>query len=705
MRLSVDVGGTFTDLVLQQADGRLRMYKAPTTGADPVVGVLDVIGLAATDLGRSTKTLLSDCEIFIHATTRATNAILAGGTARTAFLTTEGHPDILLLREGGRSEPFNYTLPYPEPYVPRSLTFEVPERIGSEGEIVKPLNEAAVVEIVARLKTKKVEAVGVCLLWSIVNPVHEQRVAAILERDLPGVPISVSHRLNPSLREYRRASSTCIDASLKPLMGAYLGSLQTRLAAAGFEGRLLTVTSLGSVVDAAQLAEAPIHSVKSGPSVAPIGGRYYAQLDGQSDTAIVADTGGTSYDVSLVRRGTIPWTRETWLGEPFRGHMTGFPSVDVRSIGAGGGSIAWVDEGGMLHVGPRSAGSTPGPVCYGRGGTEPTVTDAALVLGYIDPAYFLGGAIPLNLDAAGQAIDQHIGGPLELGLHEAASAILSVATENMIHAIEDVTINQGIDPATAILIGGGGAGGLNAMRIARRLGCTAVIIPAVGATLSAASALISDLSTEFSATCFTTSAAFDFERVNATLKELEAKCLAFVRGPGTGSLKSEINFFAEGRYPHQIWEVEVPIEAPHIGSPKEVERLVERLHNVHKELFAFNDAGSGIEIVSWRARVACRLPKAREIIVIENEPEGSHPQSRKAWFPDVGLVEATVRTFAALEIGRPVEGPAIIESGFTTVVVDPGATVSRTASGSLVIRPDTGQQRARTGRKRRKVNA
>jgi N-methylhydantoinase A len=529
-------------------------------------------------------------------------------------------------------------------------------------------------------------------------------VGEILEESLPGVPYTLSHRVNPSLREYRRASSTCIDASLKPLMGAYLGSLRQRLGQAGFSGRLLTVTSLGSVVDAAHLAEAPIHSVKSGPSIAPIAGRYYALLDGNSDTAIIADTGGTSYDVSLVRRGTIPWTRETWLGEPFRGHMTGFPSVDVRSIGAGGGSIAWVDEGGMLHVGPKSAGSTPGPVCYARGGIEPTVTDAALVLGYIDPAYFLGGAIPLDLKAAKAAVERKICDPLGLGLHEAASAILSLTTENMIHAIEDVTINQGIDPSTAILIGGGGAGGLNALRIARRLGCPAVIIPAVGATLTAASALISDLSTEFSTTCFTTSADFDFERVNAALSELETRCRTFIEGPGTGTLKSEISFFAEARYPHQIWEVEVPLESARMEGPEDVELLVERLHKTHEELFAFSDAGSEIEVVTWRARVKCRLPRASGILLAQSRSESGAAQPRMAWFSEVGLVQTPVHYFSAMKPGRQVKGPAIVESGFTTVVVDPGATVARTPSGSLLLRPQAAS-RAPTQRRRSKIGA
>src|SRR5581483_7888409 len=471
MRFAVDTGGTFTDLVVEDDDGVLHLFKSPTRPDDPVRGVLDVLDVAAGELGDD---LLARGAVFVHATTRAINAVLTGTTARTAFLTTGGHPDVLLFREGGRTDPFNFTRPYPQPYLPRSLTFEVPERIDAEGEVVEPLDEEAVVSICSRLRELGVEAVGVCLLWSIANPAHEQRVGELLEEHLPGVPYTLSHRLNPSIREYRRASSTCIDASLKPVMSEYLRSLEGRLRDAGFAGRVLMVTSAGGVLDAAAVAEAPIHSLGSGPAMAPVAG-----------------PGRTSYDVSLVRRGRIPWTRETWLGEPFFGHMTGFPSVDVKSIGAGGGSIGWVDEGGLLHVGPESAGSAPGPACYGRGGVRPTVTDAALALGYLDPDYFLGGAMRLDAAAASAALREHVAEPLGLSVEDAAAAMLRVATELMVRAIEEITLHQGIDPRSAVLVGGGGAAGLNSVAIARRLGCPQLIVPAVGPALSAAGALIS----------------------------------------------------------------------------------------------------------------------------------------------------------------------------------------------------------------------
>jgi N-methylhydantoinase A len=425
--------------------------------------------------------------------------------------------------------------------------------------------------------------------------------------------------------------------------------------------------------------------------MAPVGGRHYALLDAAADTAIVADTGGTSYDVTLVRRGAIPWTQETWLGERFRGHMTGFPSVDVKSIGAGGGSIAWVDIGGMLHVGPRSAGSVPGPVCYAKGGNEPTVTDAALLLGYIDPDYFLGGAIKLDLPAARSAIEQQVGVPLGLSCHDAANAVLALASESMVHAIEELTVNQGIDPTSAVLVGGGGAAGFNAVRIARRLGARRVIIPAIGATLSAASALMSELSTEFGATCFTTSDAFAFDAVNRVLADLEVRCRAFIDGAGTGSLDSSCQFFAEARYPHQIWEVEVPLSEPRFTGDTDVRVLVEGLHRAHEDLFSFRDAGSAIEIVSWRARVSCRLPRPEQISVAGGGDAGFREHVRRAYFPEVGMVDTSVRHIESLAIGESVMGPTIIESSFSTVVIDPGAMAERTASGSLSVRLEARQ--------------
>jgi N-methylhydantoinase A len=687
MRFACDTGGTFTDLIVEDSTGVVKMYKASTTPDDPVQGVIRALEAAARDHDLPLADFLARGELLIHGTTHAINAIVTGNTAKTAFLTTEGHPDILVLREGGRIEPFNFRIPYPEPYIPRALTVEVPERIAMDGSAVKALDEDRVRASLLELKRQNVEAIAVCLLWSIINPAHELRVGELIEEVLPGIPYTLSHQLNPALREYRRASSAAIDASLKPLMTRYLDSLTERLAEKGFSGRTLVLTSQGGTVDAHELARMPIHALNSGPSMAPVAGRAYATQDSSAPDAIIADTGGTTFDVSLVRRGRIPMTRETWIGQPFRGHMTGFPSIDIKSVGAGGGSIARVDSGGMLHVGPASAGAVPGPVCYGAGGTEPTLTDACLVLGFLDPDFFLGGKMKLDAAASARAIEEKVAIPLGLGVKEAAAAILSVATENMVQAIAEITVNQGIDPGNAVLVGGGGAAGFNSVFIARRLGCPEVIIPETGAALSAAGALMSNLRNEYRAMHYTTSADFDIDGVRRVLSDLEARCRHFAATAGKGALAVDITFGVDARYEGQVWEIDVPVPAPRFGSDSDLDDLVAAFHAAHEEIFAVRDPDCQVEFVVWSASVGCRLREDGLGRIVESIPEVREVHSRSVYFEGYGAVETPVLTMSALKPGEEYSGPAIIETPFTTIAVDPPASFRISEAGSLVIIP------------------
>jgi N-methylhydantoinase A len=690
MRFAVDTGGTFTDLIVEDDAAELHMFKASTTPGDPIRGVIDALTVASDKFGITLRELLGRSSVFIYGTTHALNAVVTGNTARTAFLTTAGHPDVLTLREGGRGDAFNFTIPSPDPYIPRSLTWEVGGRILADGTELMPLDEPGLLQTIEAMRSRKVEAVAVSLLWSIVNPAHESRIGELLAQHLPGVPFTLSHRLNPALREYRRASSACIDASLKPMMTAYMETLSQRIADAGFAGRTLVVTSQGGVMDARDAAAAPIYLVNSGPSMAPVSGRYFADVDEQTDTAIIADTGGTTYDVSLVRRGAIPWTRESWIGQPYIGHMTGFASVDVTSVGAGGGSIAWVDGGGMLRVGPQSAGSQPGPACYGRGGLQPTVTDASVVLGHLDPDFFLGGTMQLDFAAAHHAIEACVARPLSLSVEEAASSIIQLATENMVQAILDISVNQGIDPGSAILIGGGGAAGLNSVLIARRLQSPTLLIPQVGAALSAAGAVISDLSMRFQTMLYTRSGAFHYDAVNEKLAELAQRCLAFVESQGLSSCQHRIEFWAEARYAEQVWEINVALPGDRIQGPQDLAALIETFHCTHEELFAVRDEASEIEVIGWGATVACRVRDPVHGLQLKGSATAAPPpSSRRAYFSGHGHVDATVHRFEALEVGRSIPGPALIESAFTTVVINPGATAQRRLSGSLSIAPGT----------------
>ena len=684
MRISVDTGGTFTDLVLEENTGRLQTFKAPTTPEEPASGIFAALAVAARQRGERVQDLLGQCELFIHATTLAINAVLTGSTARTAYLATEGHPDTLLFREGGRIEIFNFTVEYPDPYVPRALTFQVPERTGADGSVVAPLDEAATVEIISKLGALEVEAVAVCLLWSTVNPVHELAVGELLARHLPDVPFTLSHQLNPTLREYRRASSACIDASLKPVMSRYVRSLEERLRAAGLDGRFVMVTSQGGVKGGETVAAAPIHAINSGPAMAPVAGRHFARADLGARDAIVADTGGTSFDVSLVRQARIPWTRETWLGEPFRGHMTGFPSIDVKSIGAGGGSVAWVDPGGMLRVGPESAGAAPGPACYGRGGRRATVTDAALVLGILDPDYFLGGRMRLERSSAERALEEQVCAPLGLDLPAGACAVVEVMTENMVQAIQGITIHQGVDPRSAVLVAGGGAAGLNAIAMARRLGCSDILIPQVGAVLSAAGALMAELGDDFAATHPTGSESFDFDGVNTVLEALEARAAQMVEDLALPPSDTQITYAAEARYAHQVWEIEIELRAPRFETRADVDALVEDFHAEHEQVFAIRDPDSEVEVIHWHARVRSRI-RQRDLPPVQDPMTPSEHGARQVVFPGHGPVEAAVVEFAGLS-GSPSLGPAVVESPFTSVAIEPGVEFRRAGSGGLQVR-------------------
>lgn len=685
MRLACDTGGTFTDLIVEDNSGSLAMFKASTTPHDPVLGVIDAVKLAAEASGQNLADYLASVDTFIHGTTHAINAVITGNTARTAFLTTEGHPDVLVLREGGRQEPFNFTIKYPEPYIPKALTFEVPERIDVDGNIVKPLDEDAVVTICQQMMEKDVEAIAVCLIWSVANAVHERRIGELIKEHCPGVAFTLSHALNPTIREFRRASSAAIDASLKPLMGSYLGSLSSRLKDAGFNGRLLVLTSQGGMIDADEIANSPIRAINSGPSLAPIAGRYFGQNALPGSDIIVADTGGTTYDVSLVRGGQIPLTRDAWIGAPFQGHMTGFPSVDVQSVGSGGGSIAHVDAGGLLRVGPQSAGAMPGPVCYGRGGTEPTLSDACVVLGFVDPDYFLGGTMKLDKEAARKAIKNKISDRLDMTVEEAAASIVTLATENMVQAIADITVNQGIDPQKAVLIGGGGAAGLNSIFIARRLSIPRLVIPEVGAALSAAGALMSELAADYRAVEYMTTADFDIDKANGILNRLKEKADAFLKEVGTGTFDPKIQFSVEARYEQQVWEIEVPLPFDQFTNDADINRLTEAMHEAHERIFAFRDERSSVEIIGWSVRASCRVHE-RIIGRMKSETEEvERPGTREVWFPVSGAAEADIWPFSKLEIGKKYNGPAMVESQFSTVVVDPESIFWRLEDGSLVI--------------------
>jgi len=685
-RISVDTGGTFTDIVVMDEAGHQTVGKALTTRERIFVGMREAIDDAARSLGITTPELLAQTDLLIYGTTRATNAIVTRTVAKTAFLTTMGFPDTLVLKEGGKTNPHDFTQDYPEPYIPRRYTFEIEERMSAEGTVSVPFDEAQARSVLATLKTRAFEAVAVCFLWSIANPEHELRMGELITEILPGVPFTLSHKLVPIVREYRRASATAIDASLKPLMQDHLRGLETDLRAAGYTNDILISTSVGGVMLVEELIDAPIHTAKSGPAMAPIAGLTYSTIENLGDNVIVCDTGGTTFDVGLVRDGRLTYSRDTWLGGQWTGHLLGISSVDVRSIGAGGGSIAWIDEGGLMRVGPQSAGADPGPACYGRGGTRPTVSDAACVLGYFDPAFFLGGRMTLDVAAARRAIGtvaERIGRPIE----ETAWNILNLATELMIKAIQEITIAEGVNPRESTIVAGGGAAGINILPIAQELGCERLVLPKVASALSASGMQFADIVKEETASLVTTSARFNVDGVNRVLTTLEGKLQQFLTtlGPRAQAAHS-IEFMTEARYLAQVWELETPLPFARFRGQADVDALVESFHKVHERVFAMRDVGSPVECVNWKARLVVKLAPAvgaASAVAAATTPAPT-TTTRPCYFGGTTPVDTPIYKSSDLQPGFKVVGPAIVEEPTTTLVVFPQTSTTVSGGGNYV---------------------
>jgi N-methylhydantoinase A len=683
-RISVDTGGTFTDVVVTDNNGRLTVGKALSTPERTFIGLSAAITNAAEQMGVGFAQLMRDASVLVYGTTRATNAIVERKTARTAFLVTQGFPDILVYRQGGKMNPLQLTTEFPPPYVPKHLTFEVPERIGAEGDVVLPLDDHRLSEIIDILIKREIEAVAVCLLWAVANPIHEKAIGRMLAEAMPGVPLTLSHELNPTIREYPRGSATAIDASLKPLMQQHLGLLKQDLSEAGFGGELLISASSGGVIHIDDAAAKPIYRAKAGPAMAPLAGIAYTRAEGLDNDVIIVDAGGTTFDVSLIRDGAIKFTRDTWLGPKYISTLLGMATVDVRSVGAGGGSIAFVDGGGLLHVGPRSAGSVPGPACYGRGGESATVTDAAVALGYIDPHRFLGGRMRLDR-AAALAVVATVAAQIGKSPEVTAAAILKLSSETMIKAIEDITVNDGVNPAESVLVAGGGAAGLTILSIARSLGCRKVIIPKTAGAISASGAQYSDVAMDFTSSCLVATDAFDAALVQQTLDKLRARAEGFadtLRAKGITAFSTEL--FVEARYRGQQWELEFAVPARWKQDGLTQQLLKATFDETHHRLYTVFQPGAPVETVNWRLRLVAELIRPN---VSWSGPDATHtsePRRVAAFFDDVGYLDTAVLDGMTLAAGAVIAGPAIVEEPTTTIVVGRDTNGYLSASGSYV---------------------
>jgi N-methylhydantoinase A len=673
--IGIDIGGTFTDVACLRADGRLFHAKAPTT-PDVVSGVVDGIGLATAKAGIDPATL----EIgYIHGTTVATNAVLEGTGAVTGVLTTAGHEDALEIGRQTRSELYDLFLDpeTPAQLVPRRLRIGIRERIDGQGRVVAPLDEAQVAAAAQRLVHRHgVESIAVCFLNSYLNGAHEERAAQVIRRQFPQLSVSCSARVNPVFREYDRALATFFDAYVRPVVERYLARLDARLRrgaaatgmARGAAPALHVMQSRGGVTSAAIAAERPVTMFLSGPAAGVIGARFAAELSGRKDV-ITLDAGGTSTDVSLVTGGAVAHTAEgTIVRWPLR-----IPMVDITTIGAGGGSVAWLDDGGGLHVGPRSAGSVPGPACYGRGGTEPTATDAGVVLGYLNPDYFADGTFAID-PGRSHAVVGGFADRLGMRAADLALGMHRILASQIAEAIKLVTVKRGVDPRRFSLLAFGGAGAIHAAAVARELELREVLVPRFPGTLCAFGLLVSDFEHDGVRALSGDARAADVEALERHYRALEARGAAALGREGIPGRPIRHRRSADLRYRGQAYEISVPVESP--VSTEALARLVAAFHVRHDGLYGHSDASRVVEFVNLRAVTFQVMPRPPEASVIGALPPRGAPYgpsgTRRAVFPAVGEVDTPVYRRAALPAGADVRGPAIVEQEDSTIVVLPG---------------------------------
>ncbi len=658
-RIGIDVGGTFTDLVAVDPGGRSTLAKVASTPQDPSLGVMAGLERLAEVLGRGLGALLGETERIVHGTTVATNALLEGKGARLGLLTTEGHRDVVEMREGLKDDRYNLRMPPPEPLVPRERRLGIRERLRADGRVETPLDPASLEAAIRRLAAEKVEAVAVCYLHAWRDARHEQQTAEALSRALPEAYLSLSSEVFPQIKEFERVSTTLVNAYVGPALSRYLQRLENRLAEAGYRGPVLIIQSHGGVAPIAEASRLAAGAVLSGPAGGVAGSRYAAKLVGHGNL-IPFDMGGTSTDICLIVEGEAALAQGRKVGQ----HKIALNSLDIVSLGAGGGSIGRVDAGGILHVGPDSAGADPGPACYGKGGTQPTVTDANLVLGYLDADHFLGGHSQLDRAAAEAALDR-LAGRLRVDRVAAAEGVHRVVNTNMAEGIRLVSVRRGVDPRRFALLSFGGAAGLHVTDVARQLDLTRVVVPRVAAVLSAWGMLATDLRFELARTHIGDAGALDGAAVKRLFAEMAAEATRRLEASFAGEVA--IQRSVDMRYGEQIFEINVPLDDVDWSAADPLPQIVERFHRRHEALYTY--AMRDQEAVLVNARVAAigllsDLPQEPRL------PAGpaAAPQGERRIFLG-GWRAVPVFAFEELAPAQEVRGPAIVESAMTTVLL------------------------------------
>ena len=668
--IGVDIGGTFTDFVYYDPKtGQIHNWKNPTTPKEPIEGVLEGVK-QVDDLARIDKIRLG--------TTIATNALLARRGAVVAYVTTKGFRDVPFVQRADRRSHYDITWIKPKPLMKRRHCFEVRERLSAKGQVVEPLDEGEVREIARSIASDgEVKAVAVCTLFSYIDPRHERRIREILERELPGIPISISYDVLPKWKEYERASTTIADAYLKPVVSANFERMQKRLDEIGVGGRVVVIKSNGGETTLKAAAGAPVQMMLSGPTGAVVASRALSRLTGIGNL-VTFDMGGTSTDCSTVVDGLehVTTNFEIEWGVPIQ-----VPMIDIHTIGAGGGSIAWIDKGGMLRVGPQSAGADPGPACYGRGGTDATVTDANIMLGRINPSYFLGGRMKLDPEAAHRAVDQ-VGKRLGYDAYKTAQAIVQIANNNMHGALRAVLLQRGLDPREFTLVASGGAGPVHTADLMHIANIPRSLVPNYPGQYSAFGFIMTDARVDRHRTVQQTSKFFDQGRATRAMVELVASAIEELKAHGYSD-RIEIYRSIEARYLGQNHELELSFPANEFDDVT-VSDLWRRFHEEHQARFGFSIPGETIETVNLKV-IAVSIgdkPSLRELPQGEGAPE---PWTRRKVYYDDGFLDVPVYRRDHLRRGHTIAGAAIVEEEASVTVVRPGQELTVDRFGNLLI--------------------
>lgn len=668
-RVGIDVGGTFTDLVLVRPDRTIHLDKTATTPHDQSEGVMTGLGRLARSEGKDLEALLAATERIVHGTTTADNTMIQMNGAVTGLVTSAGHRDEIELRRGFKESIWDPSYPPPPAICPRRRRLGVTERLDYEGNVVEPLDEDELRRALRRLKLQNVESLAIVFLFSFVNPAHEQRAAEIAAEELPGVDLSLSHHVMPQAPEFERTSTTLVNAYVAPKIKRYLKNLERKLRDAGYGRDLLLMQSNGGLMTAAYVADKAVSVLGSGPSGGVVGACHVAKGAGVDDF-ISVDMGGTSYDVCLVRGGR-PQISSSWNWH--HRYLVGLPMVDVQSVGAGGGSIAKVVEG-ALHVGPDSAGAQPGPICYRRGGTRPTVTDANLALGYLNPEYFYAGELSLDVDGVQRAIDEQIRRPLGLAtVEDAALGIFRMVNANMANAIRRVSATRGVDPRELPLVAFGGNGPLHAGMQAAELDIKHVLVPKTAPTFSALGLLLTDPVVIELRSYITPAAEADLARVTALFAEMREVATASLLAGGFPAREIQCQRVAYMCYPGQTFDMPVPIDGDGAFAARDLRRLIEAFHREHESLhtYASREQMPILRGLGLRATALTGKPQLPHISASSRDASVAMKGKRRAYFAGK-WVATPIYDGTKLRARQTVNGPAIIEEPLTTIVVYPG---------------------------------